>query len=1291
MRLLTRRRVFAALAIVVILIVAGIGGVMIYLDSPAFEERARRFIVQEIERTTGTKVTLGRFAWSFWQQRVRLENLTLRGLEPADRTPLAHIARIDIGLNFRTLLQRRRLDLHELTITQPEFHIVVYPDGTTNIPSPQRSESAPIELETSIQNFNVLHGSAILNERRINVDLSLTNLAALLDYHPEREVLETHVSWDGVLDRSPDVRLPIPYLLSADVDYTRATLVVHRMTISSGRNEAKLQGKINQVLSSNISGKLDYTGSFNVNFLNYFFEAERFAGKAAGAGFLEFSRGMFFTQGHMTSDAVDYAGWRVTKVSGDYSYRFPDRRLAFRNFKHNFMKGSVGGDAVVENLPGRPRVLINVKYSNIDAAGLTRAYPWDPKYRIFSNATGLLNGWFEGKLARFEFSGNVDLKSYAPPADTAGIVPLPLDGSTDYTFAPGQAQVFNADGRFQSTSIKAAGLIHPTLTDLNVSMSSADLKDLAFLYPDANGSGTFNGTVKGQITKPVLEGEFTLNNHTYRQWTIQDAGGGVRLDLAAENADLRNVSVKQGNSEIMVTGTSAFSGSPVDLRVQSSRVEARDIQPYITFINRKIGGVFAGDVRVSSLTPTMRVEGDVRAENLSVDDRLIGTASGHVRYAEPVVELDQLTIRQAGSNLTGRVSFNRVTEAVNFTARVNSVNLETFRPLGLPEIIKGVVRQADIQGEGTLRQPNLKGTAVLQDLSVNDEVFPEAQVVLASTGNRLAVDLTAGKNLSLNAQVDTAAPGYPFTARANFIQYPIERIAKFSGGSLVATGNADLQGVLTDSSKLSGIGRIESAEIRIQDSLLRPAQPFNFQFNTTQLTVSKVTLTGESTKVTLEGTIGLRNPAPLNLTVVGQVDLKLIEGRFPQFVSSGIINVRVDVRGTTQAPDLRGNAVLSNASLRRAGLFTGLTNINGTVSFNQNQIRINSIEGVAGGGTVHAEGVAVLQNGAVQGMNVQIDATNVRLRGYPEGLRTVINARTNLQGSLASPLLEGTVQIQSLAYRSSFEEFLAMLNDENLGVSSSPYGAVRLSLQIEGGRNITIQNELAEVEARVELNVKGTVDEPSVTGHVEASGGTLIFQGNRYTVTRGNIDFVDPLRIRPVIDIEAESQVRDYRVILSITGRGDNPKLAMRSDPPLPELEVVSLIAGGRTRNEIARARETSTSIPTSEQLFQSGAASILFDLLQQRVGNRLGLLGTGRVRIDPFLVGTGSNQAGARLTLSEQVTKDLSVTYSHELSSTQQQVILIEYFIGRNTSVVASRDELGNFGLDIRHRTRLK
>jgi translocation and assembly module TamB len=320
-------------------------------------------------------------------------------------------------------------------------------------------------------------------------------------------------------------------------------------------------------------------------------------------------------------------------------------------------------------------------------------------------------------------------------------------------------------------------------------------------------------------------------------------------------------------------------------------------------------------------------------------------------------------------------------------------------------------------------------------------------------------------------------------------------------------------------------------------------------------------------------------------------------------------------------------------------------------------------------------------------MNIQIEASNVRLRGYPEGLRTVIDGRFVLRGSLVSPLLDGDVQIESLAYRAGFEEFLALLTQDRLQAAPSPFGRTRLSLHVEGGRNITIQNQLAEVEARVDVDLKGTVDEPSITGHVESSGGTLTFQGNRYTVTRGNIDFIDPLRIQPVIDIEAESQLRDYRVVLSVSGRADNPKLSLRSDPPLPELEIVSLIAGGSTREEIA---SRTASVPTSEKLFQSGAASILFDLLQQRVGNRLGLLGGGRVRFDPFLVGA-ENNSSPRITLSEQVTKDLSITYSQDLASNRQQVISIEYFVSRNTSILASRDELGNLGLDIRHRTRIK
>ena len=1261
-------------------------GVVVYFNSPAFKEHAQQYIVREIEQRTGAAVTLRNLDWSFWHRRLRLDDLTLRGLERAEEAPLAHLRRIDIGLNLRMLVEKK-IDMFELTFSGPEFHIIVGPDGRTNIPSPPSQPGGkPFDFDVSIKNFNVIGGSALLNERRINLNFSTQNVAAVLNYHGPREALETHIRYDGVLDLSSHGQRSIPYTLAADADYTRATLVAHKIAIASGPTTVRLQGRINQVLSQNISGKLDYKGNVQVSFLNYFFPADTFGGNGDVAGFLEFTSGFFSTQGYLSTDAVDFNGWHAGKSVGEYAYRYPEKRLSVHNMKTTFAGGSARGDIVVENLPGPERTILDLRYAQIDATALERAYPWDRKFKVFSNLTGTLNGWFEGRMSRFEFGGHADLASYSPPALSGG-VPLPLDGNSDFQLIPGQARVANAEGRLHSTTVKAEGLIHPAMSDLTVDLASSNLKDIAFLYGGANGEGSFKGQITGRISNPVLDGEFRLANYVFRQWKIQEASGAARLDTVSEAATLRNVRIAYGESQLLVNGNTTLSGSTTDLQVQATRVAAPDIRP---FINRNVEGMFGGDFHIASLSPAVKMEGDVRADNLSIDNHAIGNARAHVRYSEPVGEIDQLAIRRNGSTLTGNLTFNRANDALKFSALINSIDLETFYAAGLPDVVHGVIRQANIRGEGTIKQPNITGNATIQNLSIQGEVFPQAQVELASLGPNLEVRLNTGNNINLTAQIDTAATGYPFTAQARFRQYPVERLARIPG-TITATGNVNLFGLLTDRTRVRGQGQIEAADLRLQDVPdvpLQTTKPFTFDFNSDRLNLIGVTLKGEATQVNVAGTIAFNEQAPLNLDVSGQVDLALLTAATPDWRPGGSVNVQVALRGTPQMPDIRGVAHINSAAFRREGFFTSLTNVNGDLFFARDQVNFSNIAGQVSGGTVRAQGTATLERGGLQAMNIHIEADNVRFR-YPEGLRTVVDAALDLRGNSASPRLEGRVQIQNLAYRSSFEEFLALLTERYPNLGPSPASRLQLALHIEGSRNITIQNALADVEARVDVDLKGTLAEPSLTGHVEASGGTLVFQGNRYTVTRGNIDFVDPLSIEPVVDIEAESQVRDYRVILAVTGRGNRLRLNMRSDPPLPELEIVSLIAGGRTREEIAAIRPSST--PTSEQLFQSGAASILFDLLQQRVGNRLGVLGTGtRVRLDPFLVGA-ENNPGARITLSEQVTKDLAITYSQDLSSNRQQVVLIEYFVTRNTSIQASRDELGNFGLDVKLRKRIK
>lgn len=1259
-----------------------LAGLFIYIDSAAFKEDARRFVVREIQNRTGAAVSLKRFDWSLRNRRFELTELILRGLEPRTGPPLAFFPEIRVGLNLRSLLQRR-LNLYELTLRNPEFYVVVDAQGKTNFPTPPaRGPRQSFDFAMTIDNFRIVEGAAAVNERRVAVELALSNVASEMSYRSATEVLSSHLHYDGQFVRMG--RAAIPYTFDADLDYTRGTLLARRIDLTSAASAVRLQGRINDLLQKTRLGRLEYTGNVDSPFLNHFFPKEQFSGKATVAGTLEFSEGYFFTNGNAAADSINFDNWIATGLRSEYNYRYPDKRLAIRNLRADLAGGKAAGDVTIENIPGDSRVNLEIDYSRVDAAALARAYPWDPKYRVYSRLDGTLRGWFEGRIERYDFSGKAVFTPYSPP-NVAGIVALPLEGTSGYEVRPGRALVTDSDVRFKSTRIKANGLIHQKASDLKVEVESTDLRDAWFIYGDANGSGSFSGTLTGPIQWPILNGDFSLRNHVYqKRWTVEHSAGHVRLDTLTQAADLRSVRIFQGRSEIEVTGTTELDGSPADLRIQAVRVYGEDLKP---FVDRQIAGQMSGNLRLTSFSP-MRVEGDLRAAGLQVDRRDVGNAQGRIRYVEPVIEVESASIVRNGSTLSGNLTFNRATEALKFAARVTSVDFDSIRWIGLPEALKGTMSQADLQGNGTLKQPNVRGTGTIQNLALKTLAFPVVRVDVTSDGSTIHTTINAARNLNLVARINTAEPTLPFSAEASFTEYSLEQLAGLSRGSLHATGTAAISGLLKDTSSIHGQGRIEAADAVIEGRRLRAGKPFTFDFNSDHLTLSQVTLSGDLTELSLAGTIGLTDKATLNLNVRGRLDLALLGATNPDLVSGGSVTLDGQVRGTAQNPDLRGIAHFANASFSKRGTFTSLSDLSGDLFFDENRITLNDMGGRMGGGTVRLQGNAVLRETQIQAMNIRIDTNDVRIR-YPEGLRTVVAGTLVLRGSWDAPLLEGNLEIQSMAYRSSFDEFLAMFRTVGLDQGPSPFGHVRLAAHVEGGKNITIQNQLADLQARVDLDIKGTVDRPALTGHVEASGGTLAFQGKRYTITRGNVDFVDPLRIEPVVDLQAETELRDYRVILTISGHSDRLRLTMSSDPPLPQLDIVNLVAGGKTREELAAGGNAGA---TSEQVFQGRAYSILTDLLQERIGDKFGISNFARVRIDPFVVGS-QNQRSAWLTVEKQLTKDLSVTYSQDLSSSnrQQNIVQIEYFVSGNTSVIGTRDETGQYSLDVKFRKRIK
>lgn len=222
-----------------------------------------------------------------------------------------------------------------------------------------------------------------------------------------------------------------------------------------------------------------------------------------------------------------------------------------------------------------------------------------------------------------------------------------------------------------------------------------------------------------------------------------------------------------------------------------------------------------------------------------------------------------------------------------------------------------------------------------------------------------------------------------------------------------------------------------------------------------------------------------------------------------------------------------------------------------------------------------------------------------------------------------------------------------------------------------------------DIELEADLNVRGGPARPILLGRVSVNRGEILFFGNRYTITQGDIRFLNPARIEPVIAIDLETRVRGYTVMLNFTGSLDRPNLTYRSDPPLQSPEIIALLAVGRAPSSVRSGSVTQSSTATSQGLIDTSAGTVLGQALAAPVSGRLQrFFGVSRIKIDPQLTGL-ENTPETRITVEQQLSREITLTYVTNLSRTQQQIVRIEWNFHRDWSVHAVRDSNGVFGVD--------
>ena len=137
------------------------------------------------------------------------------------------------------------------------------------------------------------------------------------------------------------------------------------------------------------------------------------------------------------------------------------------------------------------------------------------------------------------------------------------------------------------------------------------------------------------------------------------------------------------------------------------------------------------------------------------------------------------------------------------------------------------------------------------------------------------------------------------------------------------------------------------------------------------------------------------------------------------------------------------------------------------------------------------------------------------------------------------------------------------------------------------------------------------------------------------------------------------------------------PSLALSSDPPLDQADVLALILFGKPVNALARGE----SLTLQRQAVSLGSGFVMPDL-QNSVLSSLGL-STFDVQMPPDSQAGGSNATPGLVRVGSYVSNDLFVSLAQEFGARTGQVFGLEYALAPKVTLSVSTSTRGSNAID--------
>jgi outer membrane protein assembly complex protein YaeT len=447
--------------------------------------------------------------------------------------------------------------------------------------------------------------------------------------------------------------------------------------------------------------------------------------------------------------------------------------------------------------------------------------------------------------------------------------------------------------------------------------------------------------------------------------------------------------------------------------------------------------------------------------------------------------------------------------------------------------------------------------------------------------------------------------------------------------------------------------------------------------------ISKLSLTGSETSIVVTGSAALFRDGPINLRLTGNFDaalLTLLTGK--DIKPAGRMQVQATAGGDWRTPGLSGIAEMNGGRLTLRNPRVVADSLTVRLDLTPSQIAVREFKGTLNGGSITMDGTIGYHHGALDNFDLKATLQDVFL-DFPEGFKSASNGNLTITSSDESIVIGGTVRVLESSFREPFEvagPLMSYLKSEQVVVGSTEpnplLNRIRFNIGLRTITPLLVQNNIAKVEASGNLRVVGSFYEPSLVGRITLDqGGNMVLNQRIYYIERGIITLNNQSQIKPELDIEAQTKVDTYQITMRLTGPPERLSTTLTSEPSLQEQDIISLLLTGKTSSE------------STQQVAQTQALSLIAGQAGEEVTREARqALHLSTLRIDPSGLMASESDLGARLTIGQDITRDLSLAYSMDLVESGKQIWAAEYKVTRRLTTQATKQEDNSYRFEFRH-----